>query len=57
MDGVRKYRFSILAGIAFSVLILGLGSSQNAYAGIGEFFCEESDTNCHVWSGGIDADA
>jgi len=54
MNGVRKYSFSILAGIAFSVLILGLGSSQNAYAGIGEFFCEEEDDFCHVWSGGID---
>jgi len=33
MNGVSKSKASILAGIVFSVLILGLSGSQNAYAG------------------------
>ena len=49
MDGISRISYSIIAGIAFSLLILGLHGSQDAYAGIGN--CNEQGV-CHVWSGG-----
>ena len=44
MDVGNKAISSIFAGIVFSVLILGLGDSQNAYGG--------GVIAGHVWSGG-----
>ena len=52
MDGVSKTSFGILAGITFTVLVLGL-SSQTAYAGNGDpCIGAEDEFVCHVWKGG-----
>jgi hypothetical protein len=52
MDWGSKYNSSILTGLVFSVLILGLSGSQNVYAGNGPPPCPHQP----VWDAGGGAD-